>query len=322
VLDGGGGSFNLFYWQRFGWHCYNFVLKNVASGYRLFYRTPTLGKNLIFCDTAEDCIYGEQKFMDRLEDCYAYGFGRYFLNSCDLGCLENVHVQGTEGADRYALRFSHPKVLKACSFGKVIPLTTLFYAMLSPKIQCEQIDYDLTESIVNWSTNAYPSQYHYISFSGYNGNKDKFRQYYYNGEIYNVDEDAAIDPPSGATTYIKIVPNSRCNSLYPLVHKEERYQSGTSKTYTWKVLIWGYSSFDVTDVEVEAWYLEESTGIKRKYSTANLSTATISDETNQVWNDLSITISPGQAGMVYFQIKLKKYELGAFIALDPKPSVS
>jgi len=113
------------------------------------------------------------------------------------------------------------------------------------------------------------------------------------------------------------VPNSHCNSIYPLIYENHRNVSSGSKTYTWKFRPTGWSSLSTSDVEIEAWFLEESSGAKRKYGSANPSAVT-----NDTWNDLQITFNPGQEGVVYFKIKLKKYESGAWIAIDPKPNAS
>ncbi|MHA1974601.1 MAG: hypothetical protein ACTSW1_16495 [Candidatus Hodarchaeales archaeon] len=315
-----GGNFNLFdFYNDLHWDLYNLGIKDITDGRYGIYRPTGNIKNIVGEVTRYGITSGyKAKFI---KDIYFWGLsntshGGIYAVRCPM---KDIHLQGDGSGNGVGLRDCDFSRIRNLSLGKVFSLNKAFYRCIG--LKAVPFDYNTTTLVYGWGV-TYSDIWEPLTLGEINSDNTKFHQFHTSGEIYNVDEDATIDPPSGATTYIKMSPNSHCSSLYPLIHEEERYQTGTSKTYTWKVLIWGYSSFDVTDVEVEAWYLEESTGIKRKYSTANLSTATISDETNQVWNDLSITISPGQAGMVYFQIKLKKYELGAFIALDPKVSVS
>jgi len=317
-LDGSSLSADLMnltsdYW----WQLFNLGFQNVGS-YRVINRSHSQLKNIVW----RDCVkYGiDAGYLLYGKDLYGWNFSDdfYAIIMIRTDCqpiLEHVHLQGASSATGVGLHAQTLVFLKNCSFGKVLPL---YYGIrASTGIRGENVFVSTSNTYpITVESKKYGKQFG-ITIAGYNNQKDKFHQWYFEGEIYNVDEDATIDPPSGATTYIKMSPNSHCSSLYPLIHEEERYQSGTSETYTWKFYPSGWSSLTTSDIEVEAWFLEESSGTKRKYATANPSSVT-----NDTWNDLSITISPGQAGTVYFKIKLKKYELGAFIALDPKPNVS
>jgi len=324
VLDGGGGVYHIFdFVGDYFWYVYNIYLKNLASGaYYPFYTPPAVLRNILVSDLHRP-IYVKTESFYLFNDIYIWnvdgGYGCIRTIQGSRGIFEHIHLQGKSGAsDAYGFYTLTSFILmKNISCGKAIELNRDIYAYSDTKGICKGVNIHLASSSKVYVAygKTYP-QGKFLQFSDYNELR-KFHQWSRAGEIYNVNEDATIDPPSEATTYIKMSPNSHCNSLYPLIHEEERYQSGASKTYTWKFYPSGWSNLTTSDIEIEAWFLEESSGTRRKYATANPSSVT-----NDTWNDLSITISPGQAGVVYFQIKLKKYELGAFIALDPKVDVS
>jgi len=312
VLDGGGGSFNIldFANDRY-WELANSLLANTT--YRAIYTPPFYLKNIVVRDVTNNYHSIATGIVREFRDVY-------ILNCAGIGCVgifEHVHLNDNDST-HIGIRKAQAGeiILKNVSIGKVKKYSRgINFVNVTGNIIGENVFIDAdTLVVVGYWHYHLPNDY--CKITSWNGESNKLHQWFVDGEIYNVDEDATIDPPSGATTYIKMSPNSHCSSLYPLVHEEERYQSGASKTYTWKFYPSGWSNLTTSDIEIEAWFLEESSGTKRKYATANPSSVT-----NDTWNDLSITVSPEQAGTVYFQIKLKKYELGAFIALDPKPNV-
>jgi len=329
VLDGSGGSFNMLNFDGvFYWHIYNFMLQNLSSSDLIFYRFPAWLKNILMTNAGYGSSYGHQ-WATRFKDIYAWdltGTLAYrgvlsFYNEPDKHyILEDIHIQGNPNATTYGLVVGSSCKLKNFSAGKVQTFggaDIRFHAYFCGRVLGENVELCSTNKAeLNLTADDGPPGM-LIAFSGYNGESDKFHQWRRMGEIYNVDEDGTVDPPSGATTYIKLSPNSYCNSIYPLVYENHRNVSAGSKTYTWKFRPTGWSSLSTSDIEIEVWFLEESSGTKRKYGSANPSSVT-----NDTWNDLQITFNPGQEGVAYFEIKLKKYESGAWVAIDPKPDVS
>jgi len=329
VLDGGGGSFNMFdFTDDLYWHVYNVVIQNLSSSYHAFNLIPHWLKNILITNVGYGNYDNVAKgWATRFKDYYVWdltGTELYkgaitFYNEPDRHyILEDVHIQGNSSATTYGLVVGSSCKLKNFSAGKVQPFggaDVRFHAYFCGHIIGENVSLNSSNKISLNLTSNYGPPGMLIAFSGYNDEPDKFHQWHRMGEIYNVDEDSNVDPPSGATTYIKLVPNSHCNSIYPLVYENHRNVSSGSKTYTWKFRPTGWSSLTTDDIEIEVWFLEESSGTKRKYGSANPSSVT-----NDSWNDLQITFNPGQEGVAYFKIKLKKYESGAWIALDPKPN--
>jgi len=311
VLDGGNGDFKILdFTYDYFWAVYNLVVTNVTD---IGIYIPSYLKNIIGYNLR--AIASIRYYPLEYIDIYGWNttsdYDAIDITDC-FALLEHVHLQGHESEYASAIGPATGGVkLKNCSFGLVVSFNTAFKGPF--RIEGESVSVNATTITDDVSAAGET----YVKLSGYNCDPTKFHQWYYQGEIYNVDEDATIDPPSGATTYIKLVPNSHCNSIYPLIYENHRNVSSGSKTYTWKFRPTGWSSLSTSDVEIEAWFLEESSGAKRKYGSANPSAVT-----NDTWNDLQITFNPGQEGVVYFKIKLKKYESGAWIAIDPKPNAS
>jgi len=315
-VDGSGQAIHCFYFSGDSWwRIANFYVKSDTDKVTVF-----------MAETAKNVLSEGGKFSTHVlgEKCFIWGCTNLYGTITQGGSWVNSHVlTGANGSCEMPGKYSGA-YLKNCTFGRISSLTNSVFKTVYSGIIAENILLISDSSAVsyfgpqfqNWNPDfEYPS----VSMSGVNGESDKFRQYYYQGEIYNVDEDGTITPPSGATTFIKMVPSSStvCNDLHSLSYKEQRYQSSGSKTYTWKVYPTGWSGLSTSDIELEAWYLDESTGTHRAITTANPSSVT-----NDSWNDLSITVNPSQAGTVYFTLKLKRYEASAYIALDPEPSVT
>ena len=329
VLDGGGASFNMFdFANDLYWHVYNLKIQNLSSAYHAFYRLPAWLKNILIINMGYGTYYNHN-WATRFKDYYAWdltGTSTYrgaisFYNEPDKHyILEDVHIQGNSSVTTYGLIAGSSCKLKNFSAGKVQSFggaDIRFHAYYCGKILGENVGLYSTNKVqLNLTADDGPPGM-LIAFSGYNSEPDKFHQWWRVGEIYNVDEDATIDPPSGATTYIKFVPNSHCNSTYPLKFSFNRRQAASAKTYTFKVYIPSdCTTLTTSDIYADVWYLDESSGTHRKEETHNISTV----NTN-AWNDLSFSITPGQEGTVYIDIVLQKYESGCYIALDPKFSV-
>jgi len=330
VLDGGGSIANIFRFEEPYWQLYNFRARNVTN--RIFYQRgfPNKCINCVF-DTADGILtYSQQRGLIA-KKIYGYDFSdtarylgalSFYTNWSITVELENVHLQAKSGITSYGITTGCNIRLKNCTFGRIQPFAGADIARHAYSIGCVHGENVLLNSTNKVDLNAGSDDYDtwkqgYIAISGYNGDSDKFHWWDGRGEIYNLDETATIDPPSGASTFIKLSPSSNCSSNMPLEYTEQRYQASGSKTYTWKFYPVNMS-LDATDLEVEAWYLDESSGAHRAYATANPS---VYDDDG--WHDLSITVNPAQAGTVYFKIKLKKYNTsGCYVALDPKVDVS
>jgi|GEM_PF-3948318 len=319
ILDGSGITTYMFaFGSDYWWQMHNFDIRNGYSSGYVFNYVPSQLSFIRFHDHYKG-FYGSN-YLQQMKNFYSWEIDQiYAIQSIHSGCtVEDCHFQGSASASTHGFSNSSG-VLKNCTSGRVYPCSV---DLRNAGIVRGENVILASATKVSLSEAKYGSNFGdnepKVSISGYNCEPDKFHEWNFVGEIYNVDEDGTIDPPSGATTYIKLKPNSYCNDEYPLIHNERRYQSSGSKTYTWKFYPTGWSSLSTSDIEVEAWYLDESSGAHRAYTTANPSSVT-----NDTWNDLSITVNPAQAGTVYFKIKLKKYEsTSAYIALDPKVDVS
>jgi len=320
ALDGGGGSFDMFsFYQDYWWHLYNFELKNLGN-YALIRYLPAEVKNVLAYQSYyifKDGSYNTKNKL-YLRKCFLWnktstGYG-YINNMARAVEMEDVHLLGYSGESNYRGINTASGIykLKNVTIGRMDSLSYGIDSSLSQgsKIVGENVLIDATTE-VRLDSYAFIS----MSLSSYNGGG--MHQWTKHGEVVELDEDGTINPPSGATKYFKIVPSSECDISEGFRYEEQRYQSSGSKTYTWKIYPTGWSGLSTSDIEIEAWYLDESTGTHRAITTANPSSVT-----NDSWNDLSITVNPSQAGTVYFTLKLKRYEAGAYIALDPEPSVT
>jgi len=324
VLDGGGGSFHLFSFSYDAyWYVKNLEVKNVSSSYYLFYYLPSRLINCVLHDAKAMTYYGVYGRDLRVIRCHLYNsLSTYgLLAGYPLVLIEDTHFnKGPNGySTSRAIYYYTPGRLQNCTIGRVSSMTDWLYIRTSAnaKIECVNCMIDATNPVNLNRGNAGTGHGEKVFISDWQAEKGKFKQFHWSGEIYNLDENATIDPPSGATTFIKMVPQSVCCENEPLIHEERRYQSSGSKTYTWKFYP-SNMSLGATDLEVEAWYLDESSGTQRAYATANPSAYG-----DGSWHDLSITVNPSQAGVVYFKIKLKKYNTsGCYVALDPKVSIS
>ena len=324
VIDGGGGGFHLMNFSSdLFWEMAKFELQKVSSSYSLIAYAPKKSSFLKLHNAGKIFNSYPANRSSEIYGIYAWNIlSNYGFSPSSYGLYDgkDVHInKGPSGTSSNGIYQPPAFRIKNITIGRV---TSFAYGIKTNYgwgnfLEFENMMIDattLTSIDINYS---YIQPFPLITASGWQGESDKFRGWCISGEIYNLDEDATINPPSDATTYIKIKPSSYCNNNLPLIHEEERYQSSGSKTYTWKFRPTGWTGLTISDIEVEAWYLDESSGTHRTTSTANPTAVT-----NDTWNNLAITINPNQAGAVYFKIKLKRYESGAYIALDPKVDVS
>jgi hypothetical protein len=96
--------------------------------------------------------------------------------------------------------------------------------------------------------------------------------------------------------------------------------ASVSKTYTFKIQSIFTNTLANTEIILEASYLSGVGGAQ----TVVASTGTIATRGNAAdWTQaLSVTVNPAQAGFVFFQIKLAKYESGKKIYVWPKVAIS
>ena len=127
-------------------------------------------------------------------------------------------------------------------------------------------------------------------------------------------------PDSGGTWILKAAPNSYC--IFTAPHQQIEYSPSnamatyapaSSTTLTFKIWPVGWTtSLDQDDVVLEVKYLDTASGITRTtaYNTAQT-------YANGAWRNCSVTFTPAQAGIVYFNLYFRSYESGAYVLIDP-----
>jgi hypothetical protein len=131
-------------------------------------------------------------------------------------------------------------------------------------------------------------------------------------------------PPSGASYVFEVTPNSYCDASYvnklPLSYLDEMafVAPASSTTLTVKIYPVGWTtSLDQDDVKLEVSYLDSASGITRT-TVVNTSQTYANDG----WRDVSVTFTPGQVGVVYFQLYFTAYESGDTVLVDPEWVIS
>lgn len=154
----------------------------------------------------------------------------------------------------------------------------------------------------------------------------KLRVYLNSGDILPVisGEGDWQAPPSGFDTIYKMAPNTNCGVQYTAQMSLDAfdnmvaYVESGAQTLTYKIWPDGWAtSLDQDDIFVEVTYLDAATG----KSTA-LAVTGAGSFANGAWRDLTVTFNPLQAGYIYFNIRLRKYESGKFVLIDPIWSIA
>jgi hypothetical protein len=132
-------------------------------------------------------------------------------------------------------------------------------------------------------------------------------------------------PGSGNTWIMQALPNSYCSYntfpqqlLYSPLRDMATYAPASSTTITIKIWPVGWSTaLDQDDVVLEVKYLDTASGVTRTtvYNTSQT-------YANGAWRDCSVTFTPSQAGVVYFQLYFRNYESGAYVLIDPIWSIA
>lgn len=133
-----------------------------------------------------------------------------------------------------------------------------------------------------------------------------------------------VVPPSGMNWILQATPNSYCSQdwrnqmeLSPIEDMSD-YVSAGSKTITFKIFPVGWATpLDQDDILLEAKYLDSVSGITRTTIVTPAGTFN-----NNGWRDLAVSFAPGQAGIVYFNLFIRRYELDAYVLIDPKWRIS
>ena len=133
-------------------------------------------------------------------------------------------------------------------------------------------------------------------------------------------------PPSGNSWILEATPSANCSDVLPshrmemiplnLKYMAQWIASGT-KTITFKVYPHGWSALNQDNLFLEAWYLDSASGVSMTKAVTGSTTFS-----NDSWQDLSVTVTPAQDGIVYFNLVLAKYEASAYVLIDPVWSVS
>ena len=132
-------------------------------------------------------------------------------------------------------------------------------------------------------------------------------------------------PNSGETWIMQAIANSYCNFAtrvnqipYSPLRDMATYAPASSTTLTIKIWPVGWTtSLDQDDVVLGVKYLDTASGVTRTtvYNTSQT-------YANGAWRECSVTFTPAQAGIVYFNLYFRSYESGAYVLIDPIWSVA
>jgi hypothetical protein len=97
--------------------------------------------------------------------------------------------------------------------------------------------------------------------------------------------------------------------------------ASVSKTYTFKLQSTFSGTLTADDIFLEAYYLSSATDGTQTLVKSTETVAPRSDSAD--WSqELSVTVTPAQTGIVFFQIKLSKYESGAKLYIWPEIEIA
>ena len=159
------------------------------------------------------------------------------------------------------------------------------------------------------------------------GNRFPLRVYTNAGNVLPLDSgdtDWQV-PESGNSWIMQEIPNSYCTYntfvnqvAYSPINPMAIVTQAQQTTLTFKIWPVGWTtSLDQDDVVLEVQYLNTASGITR--TTAYNTSQTYA---NGAWRSCSVTFTPSQAGIVYFQLYFRSYQSGCYVLIDPIWSVS
>jgi hypothetical protein len=138
------------------------------------------------------------------------------------------------------------------------------------------------------------------------------------GECLESGDTGWQSPPSGNSWILEITPKSDIDARQNFFELSPdnlmaAYAETGSKTITFKIYPSGWSTaLDQDDIYLEAYYLDQASGISRALAVTGSGTFA-----NGGWRDLTVTFNPAQAGTVYFNLILTRYEASAYVLVDP-----
>jgi len=128
-------------------------------------------------------------------------------------------------------------------------------------------------------------------------------------------------PLSDDDIIFKMIPNSYCknnwtNQLeFSPTGKLYQYFLAGVNVILYKIFPVGWTiPLNQDDILIEARYIPDG-GITR-----SVAVTSSGEFQNDDWRNLSVTFTAGQSQIVYFQIKLTRFESGAYVLVDPTPS--
>lgn len=131
------------------------------------------------------------------------------------------------------------------------------------------------------------------------------------GDVY---KDETILRPGGAASSLRVVPQSTCSPInyIPIFEWTEFAVPAEETTKSIYVLGNGWTSFPTN---AELYFVAEYYNHAVKVTKATIaSTQVLAD--NTTWTQLSVTFTPGQAGVVRYRAFLKKYEAACYVSVD------
>ena len=162
------------------------------------------------------------------------------------------------------------------------------------------------------------------TFSG--ADRRSFQSYQNTGVVLSlVSTDATWQAPDSGSTWIyEVTPNSFCGAtrVTQIPISPHGWMAAivpaAESTLTFKIYPVGWAdSLTQADVVLEVQYLNTAAGITRATVFNTAQTYAVNG-----WRSCSVTFTPGQAGVCYFQIYIRKYEASSYLLIDPVWSVS
>jgi hypothetical protein len=295
-------------------------------------------------------VYTYSGDITHISGCENGLYGSFGSNSLNIGqifgCSYGVYGLGVNGASidtihscQYAIAGDFVNV------GEVIGGLTVFHncrhstvdtCICSNVVNTGSIGVIVKESAIYSSpyvsstwTNATGLRSSYICFGSEN-DSDPVLPFVVRGKM-----GAFIPIRSGATNWqaplsnnewiFEATPTSFCGTAYAKNYMQYSpydpmvdFANATECSVTFNIYPYGWTT-DLTnsDIILEVSYLDSSSGPSR--STAVNTTATYADGG---WRQLTTTFTPSQSGAILFDIKIQKYESGAYVLIDPIWTVS
>jgi len=326
-LSFGDAAYKLYFNGDLWWKLERLVVKESGGTYGNVY---VLGSCNFRC---LDCAF--------TDDSYASGYGLYIQNSSNVR-LENCIFKDNLGTNLYLRRGARVKI-DSCTFDGGV-LTTDYGIRLDTGASCEIVDssFGLTTShdLYDLLTDAGAevkirnTEFNNPTFKlGWNcviSEEDVQKVYgthkstYYQGKVT---KDTGVTRSGGASSSAKFEPNGYCGINNPLTLHAKSLIDSTFKLWvtaaetTITIYIRSFGAWGTYPTNAQLWceanYLNHASNATRS---TQKSTAVLSDETT--WVAFTMTFTPLQAGWVYVNVFLNKYEANKGCYVDIKPIIS